>query len=93
MPFTKGDKNAGSKNGISNSEKNRPGRDALNRLIKQSNGAELRRIAQALLDKAAEGDVPAIREVLDRTDGKVVQGVDANVDTNLVVEIVRFSDE
>lgn len=36
---------------------------------------ELRHIAEALVKKAKEGDVPAIKEVADRLDGKVPQGV------------------
>jgi hypothetical protein len=32
-----------------------------------------RRVIQALIDKAEEGDVAAIREVLDRVEGKVTQ--------------------
>jgi len=70
--FDKGDTNAGAPKGNNNREKNRPARDALNRLIKQSNGKELRDVAQALLNRAKEGDVPAAREIFDRTDGKVL---------------------
>lgn len=32
---------------------------------------KLAKIADALVDKAIEGDVPAIKEILDRVDGKV----------------------
>ena len=35
----------------------------------------IRRIAQALVIKAAEGDVAAIREVADRVDGKPAQAI------------------
>lgn len=34
------------------------------------------KINDALLDKAETGDVPAIREVMDRTVGKVISAVD-----------------
>ena len=93
MPFTKGDKNAGSKDGVSNNIKNKPARDALNRIITQSDGKELRKVAEAIFAKAQEGDVPAAREIFDRTDGKVVQEVAADVDMNLTVEIIRIPDE
>jgi hypothetical protein len=36
----------------------------------------LRRIADALLDKAEAGDLPSAREILDRLDGKAVQTID-----------------
>jgi hypothetical protein len=35
----------------------------------------LRAIARALLDKASSGDMQAIKELADRTDGKVPQGL------------------
>lgn len=38
-------------------------------------GTALRDVAQALVDKARSGDVPAIRELADRLDGKVAQAV------------------
>jgi hypothetical protein len=38
--------------------------------------AKAKPLADALVDKALEGDVPALREVLDRGLGKPIQGVD-----------------
>ena len=35
----------------------------------------LRRLARALIERAAKGDVAAIREVADRLDGKVPQAI------------------
>lgn len=37
------------------------------------------RVLEALIKKAQDGDVQAIREILDRIDGKVAQEVDQNV--------------
>jgi hypothetical protein len=45
----------------------------------------LRAVARALLDKAESGDVAAIRELADRLDGKVTQGVTNDDDTPLKV--------
>ena len=47
-------------------------RDALNLAIKRLDGdkTKLALMAEALVDKAASGDVMAIREVADRLDGK-----------------------
>ena len=36
----------------------------------------LRRVADRLIDKAEEGDLPSIRELIDRLDGRTVQQVD-----------------
>ncbi len=42
--------------------------------IKDANGdkTKLRLLAEALVDKALTGDVPALKEVADRLDGKAV---------------------
>jgi len=51
----------------------------------------LRKIAAALLAKAAHGDVPAINALADRTDGKVAQALigDVSEDAVQVHTIVR----
>ena len=51
----------------------------------------LRKIAAALLAKAANGDVPAINSLADRTDGKVAQALigDSQEDAMQVHTIVR----
>ena len=36
----------------------------------------LNRIADRLIDKAEEGDLPSIRELIDRLDGRPVQAID-----------------
>ena len=43
-------------------------------------GTRLRAVADALVLKAIAGDVPAIREIGDRLDGKVMQQVDLSGD-------------
>ena len=53
----------------------------------------LRKVARALLDKAGEGDVPAINALADRLDGKVPQAVDASLSGNVVVNLLRFADQ
>ena len=55
----------------------KPFRDALLLAIKEATAdndrLKLRAVAEALVDKALEGDVAAIKEVADRLDGKVPQ--------------------
>lgn len=73
----------------------------LNIAIKQAHDEgrdKLRAVADALVEKAISGDVQAIKEVADRLDGKVPQGV-AGEDGNpiefvhkIIREIVRPND-
>jgi hypothetical protein len=55
--------------------RDKPFRDALRMEIDHAgtNHKALRRVARALIERAAEGDVAAIREVADRLDGRVPQ--------------------
>jgi len=56
-------------------------RRALARREKSGKGAGLNRLAEALLDKAAEGDLVALRELGDRLDGKPAQAISAELTT------------
>ncbi len=71
-------------NANSGRRQEKPFRDALRMelaALKDEDPKALRSIAKKLLEKAAEGDLQAIKELADRTDGKAVQqlDVDANV--------------
>jgi hypothetical protein len=48
---------------------------AIKEAIEGSDKTKLRVVADALVDKAMTGDVQAIKEVADRIDGKVPQGI------------------
>lgn len=68
--------------------KSRPFKDAIDAAIKKAGGGDdgkdfLEAIARALLDKAASGDVPAIKEFGDRYDGKVPQAVEMSGNLNI----------
>lgn len=45
----------------------------------EKGGTKLRAVADALVTKAISGDVPAIKEVADRLDGKVTDKLDMNL--------------
>ncbi len=47
--------------------------ETLKRILIQNEGLRARTISEALVTKAEDGDVAAIKEVFDRIDGKVVQ--------------------
>lgn len=84
---------AGAPKGNTNSSKNnRLWAETIRRAVVQGKGERLRKIAEALLDKAAEGDVAAIKEMGDRLDGKVVQQLDLEHSGSVTVEIVRFGE-
>lgn len=68
---------AGAPEGNQNSSKsNRLWAETIRRAVVQSDAERLRRIAEALLTKAEEGDMNAIKELGDRLDGKSVQGIE-----------------
>lgn len=59
----------------------KPFRDALRVAVKRKENdtakgkTKLDRIAAQLVNEAVDGDVPAIKEIADRLDGKVPQGI------------------
>lgn len=57
----------------------------------EAGGTRLREVADALVEKAVGGDVPAIKEIADRLDGKVPQGIVGDEDNpvHLVQRIER----
>lgn len=63
--------------GNTNSSKsNRLWGETIRRACLQADGAKLRAIADRLIEKAAEGDIQAIKELGDRLDGKPGQSVE-----------------
>ena len=78
--------------GNNNAVKNRPITDALRRALLQGDGKRLRKLVDALLDKACEGDVPAAKEVNERIEGKVPQAITGADGAPLTVQIVRLGD-
>lgn len=71
----------GGQPGNKNATKNKVWIAALNRAISQDDGKRLRAAAEKLLDLAAAGEIPALKELGDRLDGKPPQQIDiANAD-------------
>jgi len=60
----------GNKNSI---KSNRLWAETIRRAVVQDDAQRLRQIAEALLTKASEGDMAAIKELGDRLDGKSLQ--------------------
>ena len=81
------------KGNTNSSKKNRLLKDTLNRIITQDDALRARRVMEALVQKAEEGDTKAIDMVLDRIEGKVqsqtdIISSDGSLTNNLKVEFV-----
>lgn len=74
---------------------NRLMNDTLKRILIQNEALRARSIAEALVTKAEDGDVSAIKEVFDRMDGKVVQEnkVSGDADAPLLIQVVTGIDD
>lgn len=71
-------------NANSGRRQEKPFRDALRieLLAAGDDSKVLRQIARALIDKASDGDLQAIKELADRTDGKVPQAIVGDDDSD-----------
>ena len=81
----------GAQPGNKNAVKNRPWAEALNRALLAEDGKALRALADKIVEKALEGDVPALREIGDRLDGKPAQQVQLSGDADAPLKIVHES--
>lgn len=83
------------KNNSHSSKINRLMNDTLKRILIQNEALRARSIAEALVTKAEDGDVSAIKEVFDRMDGKVVQEnkISGDADAPLLIQVVTGIDD
>lgn len=65
--------------------------DALRKHLVQ-NGEKVEKLVTVLIDKALEGDMSAMRELLDRLEGKVTQSVEQNTNLTADVEIYAWQE-
>jgi len=82
--------------GNTNSSKiNRLLGNTLKRKLVQDEAKRANKVVEALLLKAEDGDVHAIKEVLDRIDGKVVQEskISGDSDEPLMIKVVTGIDD
>lgn len=82
--------------GNTNSSKiNRLLGDTLKRKLIQDEAKRANKVVDALLTKAEDGDVHAIKEVLDRADGKVQQDtkISGDNDEPLMIKVVTGIDD
>ena len=57
------------------------------------NPEKIKKIVIALVNKAIDGDLSAIKEVFDRVDGKVVNQINAEVSDNRPIYVVTGIDD
>ena len=62
------------------------------RMELSQNPEKIKKIVIALIDKAIDGDLSAIKEVFDRVDGKVVNQVNAEISDNRPIYVVTGID-
>ena len=74
---------------------NRLMNETLKRILIQNEGLRARTISEALVAKAEDGDVSAIKEVFDRMDGKVVQEnkISGDADAPLLIQVITGIDD
>ena len=66
----------GGQPGNTNATKNRPITDLIRKALLEDNARRARMLADKLCEMAANGELGAIKEVLDRTEGKVPQAME-----------------
>jgi len=67
---------------------------ALRRAVAQDDGERLRRMVEAILDKAAEGELSHAAWIADRLDGKARQQIEMEVDANVTFnEVIAKAEE
>ena len=83
---------AGAPIGNNNNKKNKIWSEALYKYITQ-NPKALLKAAEALVTKAQDGDVTAIKELGDRLEGKSIQGVEMSGELKSVIVQASLLDE
>ena len=85
---------AGPPKGNQNAKKARIWSDAIHWALAQKDekgSKRIRKAALALVSEAESGNVPALKELGDRLEGKAIQAIEAEVSGNITVEVVKFS--
>ena len=75
------------------SKENRIWGKLVKKLAVQEDYARLHNVANALYDKAAEGDISAIKELGDRLDGKAEQTISGDSDQPITIVVKTGIDE
>jgi len=74
--LAKNEKIAESMKGNQNAKKGRLFHDQLRKVLVQDDSLKLRAIAEKLVEAAQEGEAWAVKEIMDRIDGKAIQATE-----------------
>jgi flagellar hook-basal body complex protein FliE len=74
--ISKNDKISESMKGNQNAKKGKLFADQLRKVLVQNDALKLRQVTEKLVDAAVEGEPWAVKEVIDRMDGKAVQATE-----------------
>lgn len=84
----------GAQPGNSNATKGRPWADAIRRALARreqtGNGGDLNALADRLIDACLEGELPALKELGDRLDGKPAQAIVGDAEAGPVAMTVTW---
>lgn len=83
----------GGQPGNKNATKAKPWSEAINRVLLANDGEKMRKLAEKIVEKALDGDVPALREIGDRVEGKPAQAITGADGGPLVVIQATAHDE
>lgn len=67
--------------------------DAIRRVLLANSGAKVRKLAEALVDRAIEESDVAAKEINERIEGKVSQPVEGSLGVQITIEIVKFAEQ
>lgn len=62
------------------------------RILTENNCNKARRLAEALVERAMEGNGVAIKQILDRIDGPVTERIESSGVTKVIIERVQIAD-
>ena len=83
----------GAPEGNQNAKKGKLFYEQLRKVLVQNDAIRLRRIADKLVTSAEKGEPWAVKEVMDRVDGKAIQSTDITTDgtplSNILVSFVK----
>ena len=83
----------GAPEGNHNAKKGKLFYEQLRKVLVQNDALRLRRIAEKLVESAEKGEPWAVKEVMDRVDGKAIQSTDITTDgtplSNILVSFVK----
>ena len=77
--------------GNNNNKKGKLFYDQLRKVLVQNDNLKLRAIAEKLVEAAEEGEAWAVKEIMDRMDGKAMQSTDVTSSDGTMISAIAMS--